>query len=63
MATVVDLLLSGQKTLGTSGIEDAQLESQILLCHVLGVDLSVLLQQLRDEVSPNEQRQFESYLK
>ncbi|MFQ5924751.1 MAG: peptide chain release factor N(5)-glutamine methyltransferase [Dehalococcoidia bacterium] len=56
--TIKEALRQAAKTLASGSIEDAPLEAELLLMHLLGIDRPRLYSRLEDELSPGDARAF-----
>ncbi len=61
--TIKEALRQASKTLASGSIEDAPLEAELLLMHVLGIDRTKLYARLEDELSPGDAQAFAQLLK
>ena len=61
--TIKEALRQASKTLASGSIEDAPLEAELLLMHLLGIDRAKLYARLEDELSPGDAQAFAQLLK
>lgn len=60
--TIKEALRQASKTLASGSIEDAPLEAELLLMHLLGIDRAKLYARLEDELSPGDAQAFAQLL-
>lgn len=60
--TIKEALRQASKTLASGSIEDASLEAELLLMHLLGIDRAKLYARLEDELSPGDTQAFAQLL-
>ncbi|HWS84396.1 MAG TPA: peptide chain release factor N(5)-glutamine methyltransferase [Ktedonobacteraceae bacterium] len=58
MATLQDALAKGKGMLGYPIVRSAQLDTQVLLCHVLGIERAMLYAYPEREVNPLQEQQY-----
>ena len=60
--TIAEALRRGAAGLRMAGIEDAELEAEVLLRHALGLSRAHFLVRLQDELHPDDERRFRDLL-
>lgn len=60
--TIAEALRRGAAALRMAGIEDAELEAEVLLRHALGLSRAHFLVRLQDELHPDDERRFRDLL-
>lgn len=60
--TIAEALRRGAAVLRLAGIEDAELEAEVLLRHTLGLTRAHLFLRLQDELDPEDERRFHKLL-
>lgn len=60
--TIAEALRRGAAVLRLAGIEDAELEAEVLLRHTLGLSRAHLFLRLQDELDPEDERRFRRLL-
>lgn len=60
--TLAEVLHAAQRTLSAAGIDDADIEAEVLLRHALGLDRSRLYASLRDDIDDARRREFDALL-